>query len=57
MLIVAHAGHWLVGVLQFIPVLAFIVWLVVTQARERRRREEEPVASVTDVPQEAGGSD
>lgn len=37
----AHVGHWLVGILQFIPVLAFIGWLVVTQIRERRAADEE----------------
>ena len=41
MFVFAHAGHWLVGILQFVPVLAFIVWLVVTQIRERRRKAEE----------------
>jgi hypothetical protein len=41
MFVLAHAGLWLVGILQFIPVLAFIGWLVVSQLRERRRKEEE----------------
>jgi hypothetical protein len=34
---IAHAGHWLVNVAYFVPVLAFLVWLIVTQIRERRR--------------------
>jgi hypothetical protein len=34
----AHAGHWLVGLLQFVPVLGFIAWLVVSYLRDRRRR-------------------
>ncbi len=36
-MIVAHAGHWLVQVAYFLPVLAFLGWLVVTTLRERRR--------------------
>jgi hypothetical protein len=37
----AHAGHWLVQVIYFVPVLGFIVWLVVTQIRDRRRGTDE----------------
>lgn len=33
----AHAGHTLVTIAYFLPVIAFIAWLVVTQVRERRR--------------------
>jgi len=40
----AHAGHWLTTVAYFIPVVAFLVWLVVTQWRDRRRGESEPGA-------------
>jgi hypothetical protein len=36
----AHAGHWLTGIAYFLPVLAFMVWLGVTQIKERRRRGE-----------------
>ena len=36
MTLVAHAGHWLVSLAYFVPVIAFIVWLAVTQIRERR---------------------
>jgi hypothetical protein len=32
----AHAGHWLVNIAYFLPVVVFIAWLVVTQIRERR---------------------
>jgi uncharacterized membrane protein YtjA (UPF0391 family) len=35
---VAHAGHWLTSVAYFVPVVLFLVWLVVTQIRERRDR-------------------
>jgi hypothetical protein len=34
----AHAGHWLTGIAYFVPVLAFMVWLGVTQIKERRGR-------------------
>jgi hypothetical protein len=33
----AHAGHWLVNVAYFIPVLGFLGWLAVVQLKERRR--------------------
>ena len=32
----AHAGHWLVSVAYFVPVLGFLAWLVVSQIRDRR---------------------
>ena len=38
MTLIAHAGHWLVSLAYFIPVIAFIAWLAVTQIRERRSR-------------------
>ena len=34
----AHAGHWLIPLAYFLPVVVFLVWLVVTQLRERRNR-------------------
>ena len=37
----AHAGHWLVQVVYFVPVLGFVIWLVVTQIRDRRRGDED----------------
>ena len=33
----AHAGHWLVNIAYFVPVIAFLVWLGVTQIKERRK--------------------
>jgi hypothetical protein len=36
-MLVAHAGHTLVTIAYFVPVIAFLGWLVVTQLRERRR--------------------
>jgi hypothetical protein len=35
----AHAGHWLTSVAYFVPVIAFLVWLAVTQVKERRERK------------------
>jgi hypothetical protein len=40
MVVIAHAGHWLVTIAYFLPVVAFILWLVVTQVRDRRRGRE-----------------
>lgn len=33
----AHAGHWLTTVAYFLPVVAFLAWLLITQIKERRR--------------------
>jgi hypothetical protein len=33
----AHAGHTLTTIAYFLPVVAFLVWLLATQIRERRR--------------------
>jgi hypothetical protein len=38
MLLIAHAGHVLTSIAYFVPVVAFLVWLLVTQIRERRGR-------------------
>jgi len=35
---IAHAGHWLTTIAYFLPVVAFLVWLAVTQIRERGKR-------------------
>jgi hypothetical protein len=35
--LIAHAGHYLTTIAYFLPVAAFLVWLAVTQIRERRR--------------------
>jgi uncharacterized membrane protein YtjA (UPF0391 family) len=37
MVVIAHAGHWLTTIAYFVPVIAFLVWLVITQIKERRR--------------------
>ena len=36
MLLIAHAGHWLVSLSYFLPILGFIIWLVIVQIKERR---------------------
>jgi hypothetical protein len=35
---IAHAGHWLTSIAYFLPVIFFLVWLGITQLRERRTR-------------------
>ena len=37
----AHAGHWLVQVAYFAPVLLFLVWLGVMVLRDRRSQDGE----------------
>ena len=34
----AHAGHYLTTIAYFLPVVAFLMWLAITQIRERRGR-------------------
>ena len=34
----AHAGHWLVQLAYFLPVVAFLAWLGWTTLKERRGR-------------------
>jgi hypothetical protein len=41
---VAHAGHYLTTIAYFLPVVAFLVWLAVTQIRERRSRARDEAA-------------
>ena len=40
MFVIAHAGHWLVSIAYFIPVIGFMVWLAVTQLREKRKQRQ-----------------
>jgi len=37
--VIAHAGHWLVTIAYFIPVIGFMAWLGVTQWKEKRKRQ------------------
>jgi hypothetical protein len=41
---IAHAGHYLTTIAYFLPVVAFLVWLAVTQIRERRRGRDRPAS-------------
>ena len=40
--LLAHAGHWLVQAVYFLPVVAFLVWLGITQLKARREDDGEP---------------
>jgi hypothetical protein len=40
-MLVAHAGHWAVGILYAIPVFAVLIALWVSMRRERRRLARE----------------
>jgi hypothetical protein len=37
-LLLAHAGHWLVNAAYFVPVAGFMVWLGFSELRSRRER-------------------
>jgi hypothetical protein len=37
---IAHAGHWITTIAYFLPVVAFLAWLAITQIRERRRNDK-----------------
>ena len=41
-MLLAHAGHWLVQAVYFLPVVAFLVWLGITQLKARREGDGEP---------------
>jgi hypothetical protein len=36
--LLAHAGHWLVSAAYFLPVVGFLVWLGFITVRDRWRR-------------------
>ena len=40
MILFAHAGHWLVQVAYFLPVVLFLIWLAWTVVRDRRAQDE-----------------
>lgn len=35
--VIAHTGHVLTTLAYFLPVVGFLVWLIVTQLRDRKR--------------------
>jgi cytochrome c oxidase assembly factor CtaG len=39
-MLIAHAGHTLTTIAYFVPVVAFLVWLVVVQIKDRRGRSD-----------------
>jgi hypothetical protein len=36
--LIAHAAHTLTTIAYFVPVVAFLAWLLITQVKERRSR-------------------
>jgi hypothetical protein len=48
--LVAHVGHWLVGLLQFVPVVLFIGWIAWSQIRDRRKEKAEAREAATAEP-------
>ena len=38
MIVLAHAAHWITSVAYFVPVVGFLLWLAITQIRQRRQR-------------------
>jgi len=39
-MLIAHAGHTLTTIAYFLPVVAFLIWLVVVQIKDRRARSD-----------------
>jgi hypothetical protein len=39
MIYIAHAGHWITSIAYFAPVVFFLIWLGITQIRERRGQD------------------
>jgi hypothetical protein len=37
----AHAGHVIVDLLTFVPVLVLLLWFVIAAVRDRRKEEKE----------------
>ena len=48
-MVLAHAGHWLVQVAYFLPVLGFLIWLAVVQIRDRLRGHDDDGRKPPDV--------
>jgi hypothetical protein len=38
---IAHAGHWLISLSYFAPVIGFLIWLAIVQIRDRRRGDDD----------------
>ena len=41
MFLLAHAGHWLLGLAYFVPVIGFLIWLGLVRIRDRRSGDDE----------------
>lgn len=41
-MLLAHSGHTLTTIAYFLPVVAFLAWLAITQIRERRGAGRDP---------------
>ena len=48
MFLLAHAGHWLVNVAYFVPVVGFLGWLGFVELRGRRERRAEERAAAAE---------
>ncbi len=48
MLVVAHAGHWLVQLVYLVPLLVLVGVILVGRARDRREASHERVRSELD---------
>lgn len=44
MLLIAHVSHYWTSIVLFVPVVGFMVWLAVTQFRDRRAAAREAKA-------------
>lgn len=54
MILLAHAGHWLVNVAYFVPVVGFLGWLGWTELRSRREKRAETRDDAADPPPGSG---
>ena len=54
MILLAHAGHWLVNAAYFVPVVGFLGWLGWTELRTRREKRAEAGDAATDPPAGSG---
>jgi hypothetical protein len=49
LLILAHAGHWLAGLLYVVPVLIVVGALVFQSWKDKRRGEDDPEDDESDI--------
>jgi hypothetical protein len=53
-ILLAHAGHWLVNAAYFVPVVGFLGWLGWTELRNRREKRGEGGDTAADPPPSSG---